>query len=129
MAGSRDLDDPAVRVGSLSRGAVPLCDQASVLRNIASRYQWRNRTTWQTDLAIGEVGRISETAFKPGDPGLIDRRYCHAKVTLSNGRRADLFYLIEERQGFASIGWGVEFCLPGQDPWRVYDAGCRAIRF
>lgn len=127
-AGPRSLDDPNVHVGSWSRGKVPLCDEPSVLNDIAHRYQTANEQTWQTGLAIGEVRKIWESAFKPGHPGLIDRRYCHAKVMLSNDRPADLFYLIEERQGFASIGWGVEFCLPGQDPWRVYDGGCRAIR-
>lgn len=122
------LDDPTVSVGSWSRGSVPLCDQQSVLNSIANRYHGAQVDTWQTGLAISEVRKISETAFVPGTPGLIDRRFCHAKVELSNGHPADLFYLIEERQGFASIGWNVEFCVPGQDPWRVYDGSCRAIR-
>ncbi|MCX5511923.1 hypothetical protein C3941_07605 [Kaistia algarum] len=125
-AGSRDLDDPTVGVGRLSRGSVPLCDQNSVLGNVASRYRSVQADLWQTGLAIASVGRINETAFEPGE--LLDRRFCHAKVELSNGRPADVFYLIEERQGFASIGWGVEFCVPGQDPWRVYDGGCRTLR-
>jgi hypothetical protein len=128
-AGPRDLDDPNVGVGSWSRGTVPLCDASKVLSNIAKRYHGAQVKTWQTGLAIADVRRIEETGFKPGHPGLIDRRFCHAKVELSNGRPADLFYLIEERQGFASIGWGVEFCVPGQDPWRVYDGGCRSIRW
>ena len=127
-AGTRDLDDPSVTVGPLSRGSVPTCDQNSVLGNIASRYRSVQADLWQTNLSIASVARVSETAFVPGDPGLIDRRFCHARVELSNGRPADLFYLIEERQGFASIGWGVEFCMPGQDPWRVYDGGCRTVR-
>ncbi|MBN8999065.1 MAG: hypothetical protein J0H54_06635 [Rhizobiales bacterium] len=128
VAGTRDLDDPSVTVGPLSRGSVPTCDQNSVLGNIASRYRSVQADLWQTNLSIASVARVSETAFVPGDPGLIDRRFCHARVELSNGRPADLFYLIEERQGFASIGWGVEFCMPGQDPWRVYDGGCRTVR-
>ena len=122
------LDDPSVTVGPLSRGSVPTCDQNSVLGNISSRYHSVQAGLWQTGLSITAVRKVYETAFVPGTPGLIDRRFCHARIELSNGRPADLFYLIEERQGFASIGWGVEFCVPGQDPWRVYDGGCRTLR-
>ncbi len=127
-AGSRSLDDPTVSVGSWSRGKVPLCDAQSVLNNIAKRYHTANVKTWQTGLAIGTVTKIDQVKFEPANPGLIDRRFCHARVELSNGHPSDLYYLIEERQGVASIGWGVEFCLPGQDPWRVYDGFCRSIR-
>lgn len=125
-AAARDLNDPSVTVGSLSHGKVPTCDQDSVLGNIASRYRSVQADLWQTGLSIASVGRVNETAFVPSQ--LLDRRFCHARVELSNGRPADVFYLIEERQGFASIGWGVEFCVPGQDPWRVYDGGCRTVR-
>ena len=128
VAGSRDLDDPSVGVGSWSRGTVPTCEQSSVLNDISKRYRSVQADLWQTGLSIAAVHRIDETEYKPGDPGLIDRRFCRARIELSNGHPAELFYLIEERQGFASIGWGVEFCVPGQDPWRVYDGHCRAIR-
>ncbi|MBZ9935176.1 hypothetical protein LB518_02630 [Mesorhizobium sp. BR1-1-16] len=128
-AGSRSLDDPSVTVGSWSRGQVPLCDAQSVLNNIANRYHKANVETWQTGLSIGTVTKIDQVKFEPANPGLIDRRFCHARVELSNGAPADMFYLIEERQGVASIGWGVEFCLPNQDPWRVYDSSCRSIRY
>lgn len=128
VAGTRDLNDPSVTVGPLSRGTVPPCDQNSVLGNIASRYRSVQADLWQTGLSISVVRGIYETAYVPANPGLIDRRFCRAKVELSNGRPADVFYLIEERQGFASIGWGVEFCVPGQDPWRVYDGDCRTVR-
>jgi hypothetical protein len=30
--------------------------------------------------------------------------------------------------GFASIGWYVDFCVAGQDPWRVHDGWCRTVR-
>lgn len=129
FAGSRDLDDPTVSVGSWSRGKVPLCDAPSVLNNIAKRYHTANVETWKTGLSIGAVRKVDQVKWEPANPGLIDRRFCRASVELSDGRPSDLYYLIEERQGFASIGWGVEFCLPGQDPWRVYDGYCRSIRY
>ena len=127
-AGTRSLDDPSVTVGSWSRGKVPLCDEPSVIRQISSRYHTANVKTWGNDLAIGSVQRIVQTRWEPANPGLIDRRFCHARVELSNGHPDDLYYLIEERQGIASIGWGVEFCFPNQDPRRVYDGYCRTVR-
>lgn len=125
-AGTRALDDPSVTVGPLSHGSVPTCQQSSVLGDIAGRYRSVQADLWQSGLSIASVARVSETSFQPGQ--LLSRRFCYAKVELSNGRPADLFYLIEERQGFASIGWGVEFCVAGQDPWRVFDGGCRTMR-
>ncbi|MCX5493244.1 hypothetical protein OSH11_00855 [Kaistia dalseonensis] len=118
----------AAQAGSLDRGRVPLCDDPSVTNDITKRVNWANDVTWKTGLSIGDFQRIDQTSFKPGYPGLIDRRFCHARVAVSDGREANVYYLIEERQGFASIGWGVEFCIPGQDPWRVYDGNCRTLR-
>lgn len=110
------------------RGSMPPCDEPSVLNSITDRYRWANDVTWHTGRAIANVDRIQETRFVPGEPGLIDRRYCRADVRLNTGHDAHLYYMIEQDQGFASIRWGVEFCLPDQDPWRVYDAACRTIR-
>ena len=57
----------------------------------------------------------------------VHRRYCRATAQLSDGRRTALIYVIEAGQGFAGVGWNVEYCLPAYDPWRVYDAWCHAI--
>lgn len=120
--------DPEVRRG-WDRGSVPQCDSPSVLSNIAERYHWANTHTWGNNLAFREVASTSETQFRPGDPGLIDRRFCKAEVYIAdNVRPTAVYYLIEERMGFASIGWYVDFCVSGQDPWRVHDAWCRTVR-
>lgn len=126
--GNPALDNPAIGVPSFQRGHVPLCNQPNVMGNIASRYHWVTTRTFGTNLAISTVEHIDEVRHVPAAAGLIDRRFCHALVQLSNGTASDLFYLIEERQGIASIGWGVEFCLPNQDPWRAFDGNCRSIR-
>ncbi|MBN9027682.1 hypothetical protein [Kaistia sp. MMO-174] len=111
------------------RGSVPLCDSPKVLSNIAERYHWANTHTWGNNLAFREVASVTETQFRPGDPGLIDRRFCKADVYIAdNVRPTAVYYLIEERMGFASIGWYVDFCVSGQDPWRVHDGWCRTVR-
>ena len=69
----------------------------------------------------------------------IARRYCGATVELSDGRRRDIWYLIEERMGFATLldgfhlanetrGSNVEFCVAGFDRWMVYNGACRVLR-
>lgn len=111
------------------RGSVPPCDSPKVLSNIAERYHWANTHTWGNNLAFREVASVTETQFRPGDPGLIDRRFCKADVYIAdNVRPTAVYYLIEERMGFASIGWYVDFCVSGQDPWRVHDGWCRTVR-
>jgi hypothetical protein len=111
------------------RGSVPTCDAPAVLSNMAKRYHWANTHTWGNNLAFREVAATQETEFRPGDPGLIDRRFCKADVYIADDiRPTAVYYLIEERMGFASIGWYVDFCVSGQDPWRVHDAACRTVR-
>ena len=51
----------------------------------------------------------------------IGRTYCGATVILSDGDGRDIWYLIEEGQGYASIGNNVEFCVSGFDRWYVYN--------
>lgn len=118
----------AAEAGSFDRGRVPFCDDPGVLSKIASRFHYASFGAYQTFVSIEGIEKIRESAFKPGDPGLIDRRFCRGRALLSDGTHAKVFYLIEERQGFASIGSNVEFCLPGHDRWRVYDAWCRSLR-
>jgi hypothetical protein len=39
-----------------------------------------------------------------------------------------MWYLIEDRAGFAGLGHNVEFCLVNFDRWKVYDGLCRVLR-
>lgn len=108
-------------------GALPACDQPDVLGRIAEKFAYADVHILYTGLAIKGFHGVRESAMRAGGPSLIDRRYCKATAIMSNGRRYAVVYLIESGQGFASIGWNVESCLPAFDPWRVYDAWCRSI--
>jgi len=110
-------------------GAIPTCDHARVLKRIVNQQAYADRRTWKTGIRIDGFERYRENAFQPKTvPGTIGRRYCQAHALLTNGTHPQVYYLIEERQGFASIGWNVEFCMPGHDKWHVYDARCRTLR-
>ena len=106
---------------------LPNCGDAGVLNYIATEAAWAERHTWHRGWVIHSISHIGETALNPG-PSKIHRRYCRGTAYLSNGSASELVYVIEAGQGFASIGWNAEFCLPAYDPWRVYDSWCRSIR-
>ena len=107
---------------------LPACDQPEVIASVNEKFAFASTETWHWGFAIDRVVEVRETATRAGGPSLVDRRYCTARALLSNGRHSEVVYLIESHQGFASMGWNVESCLPAYDPYRVYDGWCRAIR-
>lgn len=120
---------PAPAPPAYSHGALPGCDNANVVARIPERFAYYDARVIGSGLAITGVDGIEEFGIQPGYPGLIDRRYCGATAWLSNGTTSPVYYIIEgPKLAFASIAWHVESCLPGFDPYRVYDARCRAIR-
>lgn len=108
---------------------LPACSSPFVLAHIPLRFAHYNARVIHAGVAIRHIDEARETGLAAGGPGLIDRRYCSATASLSDGSLSEVVYVIEgPKLGVASIGWHVESCLPGYDPYRVYDARCRAIR-
>jgi hypothetical protein len=107
---------------------LPHCDNPGVLNKILNRYAWAERNTWHRGWTIAEFSGVRQSSLKDHGPSHIDRRYCVGTAYLTNGRESAIYYVIEAGQGFASIGWNVEFCLPAYDRWRIYDAWCQSIR-
>ena len=108
-----------------------ICANDAVLGRIASRFRHQvSHVPHLPDVAIADFRRIRESLHKPRIEGKrpIDRRYCHAKADLSDGRSRDIWYVIERPMGFAGLGSNVEFCLSGFDRWSVYDGRCRVLR-
>ena len=112
------VDDPGV------------CAKGAVLGMITKRFQHQVRNVPHLPrVAIADFYRIGESLHLPRQHDRpIDRRYCHAKVALSNGGVRDIWYLIERPMGFAGVGSNVEFCVSGFDRWNVYDGRCRVLR-
>jgi hypothetical protein len=109
-------------------GPLPACDTRAVVASIPEKFAYYDTHVIGAGVGITGVDGIHEHAVRVG-PGLVDRRYCGATAWLSNGRKSEVVYIIEgPKLGIFSIGWHVESCLPGYDPYRVYDAHCRAIR-
>lgn len=107
-----------------------ICSQSWVLRAITHRF--RHQVTHVPNLpnvAIADFYGIHERRYLPSDEDHpIGRTYCGATVALSDGYNRDIWYLIEEGQGFAGVGDNVEFCVAGFDRWYVYNGACRVLR-
>jgi capsid protein len=107
-----------------------VCNQAWVLSKITHRFRHQVRhVPHLPNVEITDFQRIRLTRSLPANEEWpIGRTYCTARVTLSNGYDRNIAYLIEEGQGFASIGDNVEFCVSGFDRWMVYNGRCRVLR-
>lgn len=106
------------------------CGEPWVLKKITSRFRYQVKHVPNLpDVEITDFRRIHEHRYLPAEERHpIGRRYCGATVTLSDGVDRDIWYLIEEGMGYASIGDNVEFCVSGFDRWMVYNGRCRVLR-
>ncbi|MEX0851743.1 MAG: hypothetical protein WD036_00445 [Bauldia sp.] len=110
-------------------GLAPACDESSVLARISEKFAYQDANLIGSGIAIAGIEGAGERGLKAGGPSRVDRRYCAATARLSNGLSAEVVYLIEgPKLGTFSIGWNVESCLPGYDPYRVYGQRCRSVR-
>jgi capsid protein len=107
-----------------------VCAEPWVLHRITTRFRYQvHHVPNLPDVEITDFQRIHEHRYLPAqEDHPIGRRYCGATVALSDGSDRDIWYLIEEGQGFASIVDNVEFCLSGFDRWYVYNGRCRVLR-
>jgi len=107
-----------------------VCSQNWVLGRITNRFAYQVRHVPNLPLvAITDFQNIRENRYLPAQEDWpIGRTYCGAQVILSDGNARDIWYLIEEGQGFAGVGNNVEFCVSGFDRWFVYNGACRVLR-
>ncbi len=119
---------PRPVIGFVAVHALPDCGDPGVLKDVARKFAFQDGVLTKAGLAIVEIEQTRQTRFKDG-PSLTDVRYCTGVAWLNNGRRSEVVYIIEgPMKGPFSLGWAVESCLPGYDPFRVYDGNCRSIR-
>ena len=107
-----------------------VCGQSWVLGKITSRFRHQvNNVPNLPNVQILDFQGIHENRYLPAEEDRpIGRRYCGATAVMSDGQGRDIWYLIEEGQGLASIGDNVEFCVSGFDRWYVYNGRCRVLR-
>ncbi|PSJ61222.1 hypothetical protein [Pseudaminobacter soli (ex Li et al. 2025)] len=109
---------------------ISVCADSRFLNKIMHRFRYQVRhVPGLPDVAITGFVNIHENRFLPlayRQP--IPRLYCGAQAVMSDGTQHDIWYLIEGKMGFASIGDNVEFCMSDFDRWYVYDGRCRILR-
>jgi hypothetical protein len=122
---------------------VAACASESVLNRIRHRFEYRESQDWKTNLVVRDITHVRETHFRPNGKDLIPRRYCQARVLVSDGRWRPIYYNIVEDAGMS--GWfgtlflgyvqfptpssfNVEWCIDGLDRHRTYAQNCRMAR-
>jgi hypothetical protein len=119
---------PFERLLTRNTGYVPACDSPWALDVIAWRFGYKERRFWGSDAFISRFGNVREIAYRPWGPDFIPRRFCSAKVRVSEFHDSQVYYSIIEKAGFAGVGWGVEWCVVGYDRNLAYAPNCRAAR-
>lgn len=124
---------PSVRAADLavySEGYSGVCAERWVLGRITRNFAYQVRHVPNLpQVAITDFRNIFENRYLPAQEDRpIGRTYCGATAILSDGDSREIWYLIEEGQGYASLGHNVEFCVAGFDRWYVYDGRCRVLR-
>lgn len=116
--------------GSAAAGSSGACRDPAVLTFITERFEHKASHYLGTGASIFEIRDMRMNRYEPPthDISSVAREYCHAGVSLTDGRRRDLWYVVEDGWGFAGLGRNVEFCISGLDPWHVYGADCRSLR-
>ena len=124
---------PAKAADMLQGGVVydpGICGDTRLLNTIERRFRYQvEHVPHLPNVEIVEFRDLYEVRYLPErERWPIGRRYCTGTVLLSDGDARQIWYLVEEGMGFASIGDNVEFCVLGFDRWLVYNGACRVLR-
>lgn len=112
-----------------ARAETSACSDGGVLSFIDHRFDYKASHYLRADLDILAIHSVQPQAVSLRDPTHpVERVYCHAKADMNDGRRRDLWYMIESGMGFAGLGQRIRFCISGLDPWHVDGRHCRSVR-
>ncbi len=109
-------------------GALPACDDPSVLARISDRFAQKESEYWNSPLQIESYDRIEEIGFRANGLAYIPRRYCVARALANDARERTVVYDVEEDLGMIGWGYGVEWCVVGLDRNLAYAPKCSALR-
>lgn len=107
---------------------MPACTEPPVAKRIIEDFNWAERNTWRRGFSMEKLTRMHEHRTEQWRNSPVLRRYCMATAHMSDGQRRNVYYLIEDRGGFAGQTWEVTHCVSGLDDWRNHDGHCRTMR-
>ena len=107
------------------------CDTGWVLQALRTKIDGKYRKYNGTKLMLVDI--INPTLRyerKRDEEHNVGRKFCHAKIRMTDRRTRDMWYLLETPWGFSGPPKlaGLEFCIAGLDPWNVYGKDCSTIR-
>lgn len=118
---------PAEQRYSAYSGAVPACDDPSVLARIQSRFRQKESKYWQSSAEIVGFEKVRETGMRSRGADYIPRRHCEALAFLNESPKPHgVVYTVGENLGMIGWGFGVEWCVQGYDRNLAYAPGCKA---
>ncbi len=112
--------------GPRYHGLLPECEAA--LGTIQSRFATKEGRFWNSALQLVEFDRVREIAYRPWAEFTVPRRFCTARVLVSDGRWRAVHYSIVEDGGVIGASWGVEWCVVGLDRNWAYNPRCKMAR-
>ncbi|MCP4316466.1 MAG: hypothetical protein GY789_10735 [Hyphomicrobiales bacterium] len=119
------------QANALGFGKYGTCESAHIHREITRRFRTLEFNVLHAGLKIEDIFEVRENGFNytpRTEVQLIARRFCQGRVSMNDGKTRSIWFLIERGQGFAGVGYNVEFCIAGLDPWHIYGAYCRSVR-
>lgn len=111
-----------------SSAVFPQCTSPSVEKRIVKVFNKIEKKQWQRGFDLNALTQMHEHRTVQWKDSDILRRYCNATARFSNGRKRQVYYLIESNGGFVGRTWGVTYCVSGLDPWRNNDGNCQTVR-
>ncbi|MEP3439050.1 MAG: hypothetical protein ABJN75_20055 [Hoeflea sp.] len=110
-------------------GNFPSCDAPQVVNYIQKRFVWTDKHVLKRGLAIESITRTHRHRVSYGQEyWSIPRLYCSGTAHMNDGRKRQIWWLIEGGMGFVGLGDNLEFCISGLDPLKVHGAWCRSVR-
>jgi hypothetical protein len=120
--------EPAERRYLPYSGAIPGCDDPSVLSRIQSRFHDAESEFWLSGLDIVGFERVEEIGYRSNGVDYIPRRYCMGRVYMNDQKLRTISYSIAENLGIIGVGFGVEWCVAGLDREYAYAPNCKMAR-
>ena len=119
----------ALSAGSALAGQSDMCGHGDILDRIQSRFTYTAEHYLKSDIGISDFDRIRENRLVSlNESQNVERHYCHARAHMSDGKKRDIWYVVESPWGFAGMGDGVTYCVSGLDPYRLHGRFCMSLR-
>jgi hypothetical protein len=115
------------------QGIVPTCTDPSVIGAVTERFAATEGDDWNSAAAIVTVSNPHQIAYRPWGPDFVVRRDCAAEAAVLDRtappvRDHAVYYVVVDQDGFAGVGWGVQWCVVGYDRAYAFAPDCKMMR-